>query len=357
MSSHSFEKSLDVLKHSTSIGSHSSFVRKFPSGEKFTELLEAHGQQDIRRRTITTLQINVGKLCNQACHHCHVDASPKRTEIMTERTADRIVELLQASPDIDTFDITGGAPELNANFERLAVEAYSCGQTVIVRCNLTVLFEPGMERLPEIYRENGLQVVASLPCYLSENVDKQRGAGVFDKSIAALKLLNGLGYGSPESGLELHLVYNPIGAVLPPCQEELEQLYKVELRRRYGIEFNSLFTITNMPISRFAEQLRREGKVEEYMELLANNFNPLTLGGLMCESMVSVSWDGKLYDCDFNQMLEMPVEDPRRLGAVESPTIWDIPDLKFLEGHVVRTADHCLGCTSGSGSSCGGALA
>ena len=356
MPTYSFKKPLDVLNAASQAGPSASSGDLVPSGEQFARLLEAHGQRDLRRGKITTLQINVGKLCNQACHHCHVDAGPKRTEIMTEWAAERIVELLKASPNIDTFDITGGAPELNANFERLAVEAHTLGKTVIVRCNLTVLFEPGMERLPEIYCDNELQVIASLPCYLSENVDKQRGVGVFDKSIDALKLLNGLGYGGPDSPLELHLVYNPIGVSLPPSQAELEQQYKVELRRRYGIEFNRLFTITNMPISRFADQLRSEGKVDEYMELLVNNFNPSTLGGLMCESMVSVGWDGIIYDCDFNQMLEIPVEDPRRPGAKEAPTIWDIRDLTFLEGHVVRTADHCLGCTAGAGSSCGGAL-
>ncbi len=332
------------------------------SNVRFAQLLSRHGHNGLEREPVTTLQINVGKLCNQACHHCHVDAGPKRSEIMTRSTADRILELLRASPSIDTVDVTGGAPELNENFERFAVESHALDKKVIVRCNLTVLFESGMERLPEIYVDSEVEVIASLPCYLSENVDSQRGVGVFQKSIDALRLLNGLGYGMPESPLSLHLVYNPLGASLPPSQAELEKAYKRELRARYGIEFNQLFTITNMPISRFAEQLRREGKTEEYMTLLVNSFNAETLPGLMCRSLISVSWDGKLYDCDFNQMLDLPIEDPRPAsGRTErspgcAPTIWEIDEFGVLEGTRIRTADHCLGCTAGAGSSCGGAL-
>jgi radical SAM/Cys-rich protein len=326
-------------------------------GGRFLALLERSGLPRLRRGAVTTLQVNVGKLCNQACHHCHVDAGPRRTEILKAETAARIIELLERSPTIDTVDITGGAPELNGSFETLARAARALQKRVIARCNLTVLFEPGMERLPEIYTRNQVEIIASLPCYLEDNVDKQRGSGVFEKSIAALRLLNGLGYGLPDSPLALHLVYNPLGAHLPPPQSALESAYKAQLRSRYGIEFHRLFTITNMPISRFADQLAREQKTEAYMGLLVNHFNPDTLPGLMCRSLVSVGWEGSLYDCDFNQMLELPIDAPPGPGGRARPSIWDIPDLGVLAGLPIRTADHCLGCTAGAGSSCGGALA
>ena len=319
-------------------------------------LLRDHGESEFRRSVVTTFQVNVGKLCNQACHHCHVDAGPKRTEIMTDETARRILEVLRDSPSVEIMDITGGAPELTPCFPSLVRGASALDKSTIVRCNLTVLFEPGMGHLPELYVENGVEIIASLPCYLEENVDKQRGVGVFDKSIEALQLLNRLGYGREGSGLSLHLVFNPLGAYLPSDQEALEQDYKKELGARYGIEFNQLFTITNMPISRFAEQLAREGKAESYMELLVQNFNPTTLPHLMCRSVISVSWDGKLYDCDFNQMLELPTEDPARPASYAAPTIWDVSGLEEFTNRRIRTADHCLGCTAGTGSSCTGSL-
>lgn len=314
----------------------------------FEETLHRHGIAELRRAEVTTLQVNVGKLCNQACHHCHVEAGPKRTEIMSSAVADRILALLAATPTIRTVDITGGAPELNENFTRLVLLARSLGRHVIDRCNLTVLFEPGQEDLTEFLARNQVEIIASLPCYTEENVDRQRGRGVFEKSIAALRLLNRFGYGHPNSRLALNLVYNPLGAFLPPAQEKLEADYKKQLREKFGIEFNRLFTITNMPISRFASSLARNGKYRSYMSLLVNHFNPLTVDQLMCRSMVSVGWNGQIYDCDFNQMLEM--------GAVGAKTIWDVESFAPLQGSRITTGSHCFGCTAAAGSSCGGSL-
>ncbi|HUI26501.1 MAG TPA: arsenosugar biosynthesis radical SAM (seleno)protein ArsS [Candidatus Kryptonia bacterium] len=306
----------------------------------------------MRRERLQTLQINVGKLCNQACHHCHVDAGPKRTEIMTRATAERLVELLARSATIATVDVTGGAPELNPHFTFLVERARALGRRVMVRCNLTVLFVDGMEYLPEFYRDHDVELVCSLPCYTAENVDQQRGRGVFDHSVAALRKLNALGYGRAGSPLTLNLVYNPLGAFLPPPQAELEARYKAELAEHFGIEFHQLLTITNMPIKRFAEQLDRWGKLDEYMGLLVNHFNPATVRDLMCRSLVSVGWEGTLYDCDFNQMLELPIQS----ATAEPLTIWNIADLSAVAGGDIRTGSHCFGCTAGSGSSCGGAL-
>jgi len=295
------------------------------------------------------MQVNVGKLCNQACNHCHVDAGPKRVEQMTHATAERVLELLGNSGSIATVDITGGAPELNENFAMIVGRARARGCEVIVRCNLTVTLEPGMEWLPEFYREHRVALVCSLPCYTAGNVDKQRGNGVFDRSIAALQQLNALGFGTGE--LRLDLVYNPLGPMLPPSQPELEATYREELGRNFGVRFDQLLTLANMPIERFARQLDREGRVAEYMSLLVNHFNPATVEGLMCRDLVSIGWDGRLYDCDFNQMLTMP------LGGQHAPrTIWDIDDLSTLGGMPIATGSHCFGCTAGAGSSCGGAL-
>jgi radical SAM/Cys-rich protein len=315
----------------------------------FDAILHEHALGVLRRAVPTTLQINVGKLCNQACHHCHVDAGPKRTEQMTREVAERAIEVLAASPTIDTVDLTGGAPELNANFRYLVETSRAMDRHVIVRCNLTVLFVEGMDWLPEFYRDAQVELVCSLPCYGPENVEQQRGKGVFEQSIEALRLLNRLGYGRPP--LTLNLVYNPVGAFLPPAQAQLEQRYRAELKP-LGVEFNRLFTITNMPIMRFARQLRQWGKQAEYMGLLVNHFNPDAVAGLMCRSLVSVGYDGALYDCDFNQMLELPLAiDGRPL------TIRDIGDLAALRDAPIATGPHCFGCTAGSGSSCGGALA
>ena len=319
----------------------------------FAATLGEHGLAPLRREAVRTLQINVGKLCNQACHHCHVDAGPKRTEIMQRPTAERLVALLAASAATASVDLTGGAPELNPHFALLVESARALGRRVIVRCNLTVLFEPGMEHLPELYRRNQVELTCSLPCYTADNVDKQRGHGVFDRSIEALKLLNRLGYGRPGSPLALNLVYNPVGDFLPPPQAKLEGQYREELGRLFGIEFHHLFTITNMPIKRFAEQLRRGGRFEEYLGLLVNHFNPSTIDGLMCRELVSIDWEGRLYDCDFNQMLELPLP----AGAASARTIWDIERLEELAGLDVATGEHCFGCSAGAGSSCGGAIA
>ncbi|HZO81027.1 MAG TPA: arsenosugar biosynthesis radical SAM (seleno)protein ArsS [Candidatus Binataceae bacterium] len=318
----------------------------------FDETLARRGVGPLTRSTATTLQVNLGKLCNQACHHCHVDAGPARTERMKRATAERVLELLVQNETLCTLDITGGAPELNENFTMLVEGGRRAGREVMVRCNLTVMFEPEMERLGEFYRDNRVRLVCSLPCYTAANVERQRGRGVFEKSIAALRRLNALGYGGGE--LELDLVYNPLGPALPPPQGALEADYRAELGRNFGVRFDRLLTITNMPIARFARQLNQWGRYAEYMGLLVNHFNPATVEGLMCRTLVSVGWDGRLYDCDFNQMLGMP------LGAADerrAQTIWDVEELDRLHGAPIATGPHCFGCTAGAGSSCGGALA
>jgi radical SAM/Cys-rich protein len=316
--------------------------------QDFDSALRDQGFGPLRRSEVTTLQINMGKVCNQACHHCHVEAGPKRTESMSPEIADRIINLLIASPSIQTVDITGGAPELNPNFTRLVLLSRALGRHVIDRCNLTVFFEPGHNDLPEFLAGNKVEIIASLPCYIAENVDKQRGRGVFDKSIRALQLLNELGYGECGSGLILNLVYNPLGASLPPAQEKLEAEYKMQLKQQFGIGFNRLYTIANMPIKRFSESLIRSGQQEEYMSLLVNHFNPATVENLMCRSLVSVGWDGKLYDCDFNQMKD--IESPGK------QTIWSISSFCELSNRKIATGSHCFGCTAGAGSGCGGSL-
>jgi radical SAM/Cys-rich protein len=315
----------------------------------FSATLASHGVRAFIRKSPATIQVNVGKLCNQACHHCHVDAGPRRTERMTLATAERVIEVLASSPRVETLDITGGAPELNPNFAMLVTRARALGRRVIVRCNLTVTLEPGMEWLVDFYRRSTVELVCSLPCYTAENTDRQRGAGVFDKSIVALKQLNAVGFGRGE--LRLDLVYNPIGTSLPPPQAELEAQYREELSRNFGIVFDRLLTITNMPIARFANQLSAGGNHAAYMSLLVNHFNPATVDALMCRDLVSVGWNGRLYDCDFNQMLEIP------LGAGATSTIWDIDDVGKLAGASIATGSHCFGCTAGAGSSCGGAIA
>lgn len=321
---------------------------KMASISDFDAVLREHGLEPLRRSAPRTLQINVGKLCNQACHHCHVDAGPGRKERMDRHVAERLMEIVAVSPSIATIDLTGGAPELNANFRYLVESARAMGRHVMVRCNLTVLFADAMEWLPEFYRDAQAELVCSLPCYTAENVTQQRGPGVFEQSIAALRTLNRLGYG--RSALRLNLVYNPVGAFLPPAQAELQERYRQELRA-LDVEFDRLFTITNMPIKRFARQLRGWGKEAEYMSLLVNHFNPTAVEGLMCRSMVSAGYEGTLYDCDFNQMLEMPLMlDSRPLS------IRDVNDLGDLAGTPISTAAHCFGCTAGAGSSCGGAL-
>jgi radical SAM/Cys-rich protein len=303
----------------------------------------------LTRTSIRTLQINVGKFCNQACQHCHVEAGPKRTERMERETALRILKLLEKSPSITAVDITGGAPELNENFRYLVSSMRQQGLKVIDRCNLTVLFEAGQEDLANFLAENQVRIVASLPCYQKTNVEKQRGSGVFNKSITALQTLNGLGYGIDGSGLLLDLVYNPLGAFLPPEQKSLEASYRRELHELFGISFTSLFTITNMPIKRFLHQLERDGSFNEYMSLLVNSFNPTAVEHVMCRDLISVDWQGGLFDCDFNQMLELPIPSDQR-------SIWDIDSFEELQQAGITVRDHCYACTAGSGSSCGGSL-
>lgn len=317
----------------------------------FGATLARHGLPPLRRLAPTALQVNVGRLCNQACHHCHVDAGPGRKEIMTAATAARVIEIIAANPAFRTIDFTGGAPELNPNFRRLVESARAAGREVIVRCNLTVLFAPAMEWLPEFYRDARVHLICSLPCYSAENVEKQRGPGVFDASIAALRILNRLGFGAGRFPLDL--VYNPVGPFLPPAQDELERRYRDELGRAFGVSFDRLLTLANMPIRRFARDLERHGRAAEYMGLLVNHFNPATIEALMCRTLVSVGYDGGLYDCDFNQMLAMP------LGAADGRalSIFDIEDFSALAGARIATGPHCFGCTAGAGSSCGGALA
>ena len=311
---------------------------------RFEEQLARH-DLTLRRARLHTLQINVGRQCNQTCRHCHVDAAPWRTEMMTADTAGRVGEWIRTHrPTV--VDITGGAPELSAHFRYLVELARDCGCQVIDRNNLTIIETEAFGWLPEYLAQHEVEVIASLPCYLGENVDAQRGEGVFAKSIRALRKLNAVGYGTR---LPLSLVFNPQGPRLPPPQAELEADYKLELRQRHGIEFTRLFTITNQPIARFAADLRQQGQWDAYLELLANSFNPATVAGLMCRTTLSVGWRGELYDCDFNQMLGLQMQNHRPLF------LWDVTPGR-LESNAIQTGIHCLACTAGGGSSCTGAL-
>ena len=366
-----------------------------PRTDRFAATLAAHELSPLTRRDTRTLQVNMGKLCNQACRHCHVDAGPNRTELMSGDTVQRILTVLAASPGVSLVDITGGAPELNPRFRALVDGVRALGREVMVRCNLTVLYQPGQDDLPDFYASRGVQLVASLPCYTAENVDKQRGGGVFDDSVRALQALNAVGYGAAEGGshgsgsqasgshgsgshgsgsrtdgpqaigsgtngaakgaragasLRLDLVYNPLGPSLPPPQEALEADYRVRLAEDFGIRFDRLLAIANMPIHRFADDLDRSGKLADYEDLLVSAFNPIAAGDVMCRDLLSVDWDGTLSDCDFNQMLGLP------LGA-GARSIHDVDQLGELADAPITTATHCLGCTAGQGSSCGGALA
>ncbi|WP_119355482.1 arsenosugar biosynthesis radical SAM (seleno)protein ArsS [Azohydromonas sediminis] len=312
-------------------------------------LLAATDFPPLARERLDTLQVNLGYRCNQSCVHCHVGASPQRTEQMDGDTADLVLQVL-AQRRIGTLDLTGGAPELNAHFRRLVAGARALGVRVIDRCNLTILFEPGQEDLAEFLAAHGVEVTASLPCYSPANVDRQRGDGVFDKSIAALQRLNALGYGRG-SGLVLNLVYNPQGPSLPPPQAALEADYKRELKAHFGIEFDHLFALTNMPIQRFGSTLVSKGQFAGYMALLKSSFRADNLATVMCRSLVSVDHEGWLYDCDFNQMLDLPAQT----DGTARPHLRDL--LTGAWPRAIRVADHCYGCTAGQGSSCGGALA
>ena len=315
---------------------------------RFAQKLTEHSIS-LRRARPEVLQVNVGKLCNLTCVHCHVNAGPNRKEIMTRETVDRIIDWL-AKTDIPTVDITGGAPEMIPDFRYFLerVKALQPSRHIIDRCNLTILLESGYGDLAEFLAKRKVEIVASMPCYSAENVDAQRGEGVFEGSIQALQLLNSLGYGyDPE--LPLHLVYNPVGPFLPPAQEELEADFKRELAAHFGIVFNKLYTITNLPIGRFASYLRHNNKLEQYMQLLINNFNQATIDGLMCRNTISVGWRGEVYDCDFNQQLNMQWENSKRLF------LWDV-DPDKIDNREIMTGEHCFGCTAGAGSSCGGAI-
>ena len=315
----------------------------------FEDALSGVGLSPLRGTGVEVMQINVGKLCNQTCKHCHVDAGPDRREVMTRETAELCINALRRSA-IHTLDITGGAPELNPNFRWLVEEARGLARHVIDRCNLTVLTLASQSDLPSFLADHRVEVVASLPYFLEQQTDAQRGSGVFAKSIEGIRKLNALGYGQPESGLNLHLVYNPVGAFLPPSQASAEGEFKRELSRRNGVDFNSLYTITNMPISRYLEFLLRSGNYQRYMHRLADAFNAGAAARVMCRGMISIGWDGTLYDCDFNQMLDMRVES----SAPQHIRDFDVAKLAARE---IVTAQHCYGCTAGAGSSCGGAIA
>lgn len=324
-------------------------LRRLPLAREFHEALAGCGLWPLQPTAIEIFQINVGKLCNQTCRHCHVDAGPDRREVMTRETMELCMAAL-ARTAIPRVDITGGAPELNPHFRWLVERCAALGRQVMDRCNLTILEQPAYRDLPELFARHRVEVICSLPHYRPLNTDRQRGEGVFEKSIAALRRLNALGYGDGRSGLRLVLVTNPVGAYLPGSQASLEVEWKRELERAYGVRFDTLHAITNMPISRFLDWLQDSGNLESYMERLVRSFNPAAARGVMCRNTISIGWDGTLYDCDFNQMLDMPVArgTPRHVRDF---------DLAALEARAVVIGRHCFGCTAGAGSSCGGAIA
>jgi len=305
---------------------------------------------EFARRAVDVLQMNMGRYCNLACIHCHVESGPTRTEMMSRETVDDVLRFL-ASTGIPTLDITGGAPELHPDFDYLVAAAQRLKRHVMDRCNLTVIFEPGKDYLPEFFKQHEVELVCSLPCYSQENVDQQRGKGTFDLSVRALQRLNEIGYGQPDSKLILNLVYNPVGPHLPPPQGPLEQDYKRILRQQFGIVFNQLFCLTNMPITRYATHLKLRGEYDRYVQLLEANFNPATVDQVMCRNLISVGWSGKIYDCDFNQMLDLPITDDEG-NALSISTLSN----HQLLNRSIAIGNHCYACTAGAGSSCGGAL-
>ncbi len=315
----------------------------------FDEKYELVGEGPLTATEIEIFQINLGKMCNQVCKHCHVDAGPDRKEIMTKETMQYCLDILSAH-DIPTVDLTGGAPEMNPNFKWFVDEVKKLDRHVIVRSNLTILETNGFEDYAEFMANHKVEIVSSLPYYKKSFTDRQRGDGVFDKSIAAMKKLNALGYGKEDEELKFHLVYNPVGAFLPPSQTELEQDYKRELKNSFDIEFNNLYTITNLPISRFLDYLLQSGNYDAYMKKLVDSFNPVAASNVMCKFTISVGWDGQLFDCDFNQMLEMNMDH----GA---PSHIKDFDASLIKNRRIVTGQHCYGCTAGAGSSCGGATA
>ncbi len=321
-------------------------LHDLPGGNDFSAALADSGLNPLRPTGIEVFQINVGKLCNQTCRHCHVDAGPDRREVMTRETMQWCLDALAAT-NIPTVDITGGAPELNPDFRWLVEQCRALGRHVIDRCNLTILETPSHDDLPEFFARHRVEVICSLPHYRAISTDRQRGDGVYEKSIAALKRLNALGYGDGSSGLRLVLVTNPVGAYLPGAQASLEAEWKRELLRLHGIRFDALYCITNMPISRFLEWLLESGNLESYMERLVASFNPAAARGVMCRNMISIGWDGVVYDCDFNQMLDLPVAPPALRHIRDF-------NLAALNARAIVVDRHCFGCTAGAGSSCGG---
>ncbi len=341
---------LTLLRDRNPLSSPANQLRILSGGayRPFEATLADSGLRPLQSTSIHVLQVNVGKICNQTCRHCHVDAGPDRREIMSRETMQFCLDALEAG-EIPTLDITGGAPEMNPDFRWLVETARSRGRHVIDRCNLTILLAPGHDDLHNFLARQQVEIVASLPCYQPANTDRQRGDGVFEKSIKALRRLNEVGYGDPKSGLVLTLVYNPVGPSLPGAQWELEEAYRRELSARHGVVFTRLYTITNMPISRFLDDLLQTGQLDSYMQKLVHAYNPAATAGVMCRTTLSVGWDGRLYDCDFNQMLELGLE------AGRPKHIRDF-DESLLRTRGIVTGPHCYGCTAGSGSSCQGAL-
>jgi radical SAM/Cys-rich protein len=317
--------------------------------QPFSEKIRQLGAP-LTRRGVDALQVNLGRYCNLACIHCHVESGPTRTEMMSRETVDAVLAFLARS-SIPALDLTGGAPELHPDFDYLVESARAIGRHVMDRCNLTVIFEPGKNSLPEFFKRHQVELICSLPCYSEENVDRQRGKGTFELSIRALQRLNELGYGQPDSDLLLNLVYNPVGPHLPPPQEQLEQEYKQKLSAEFGIVFNHLFCLTNMPITRYAKHLRLRNEYDRYKDLLEKNFNAATLDHLMCRNLISIGWDGSVYDCDFNQMLDLALTDTAGQNM-------NVASLTFetVATRRITIDDHCYACSAGSGSSCGGAL-
>lgn len=354
---------LNTRSHLASPATQRERLEQLPLARPFAEAAGSAGHLPLTPTGTSILQINVGKRCNQACHHCHVDAGPDRTEVMSDDVLEACLDVLAAT-DVETLDITGGAPELHPRFRELVTRARALGRHVIDRCNLTITTLPNYAGLPDFLAEHRVEVIASLPSYAAAQTDRQRGNGVFEQSIEALRRFNALGYGHEGSGLVLNLVTNPVGAFLPAGQAGLARDWKRELKRRYDIEFNDLYTITNMPISRYLEWLEQSGNLESYMGKLVQAFNPATVDGLMCRFTLSVGWDGRLYDCDFNQMLDLPVElsAPQTIFDLlgrdaEGGTSEAVPSmLARLDERRIVTAPHCYGCTAGAGSSCGGTI-
>lgn len=346
------KKSLKAQNHKFSKTSYQLEVLESPPGDipRFADKIDTVGFHPLKPSKTEIFQVNVGKMCNQTCKHCHVDAGPDRKEIMTRETMHQCLDALARS-EIKTVDLTGGAPEMNPNFRWFVEEIRKQDRHVIVRCNLTIILaNPKYHDLPDFFKKHKIEVVSSLPHFSARRTDAQRGEGVFEKSIKALQMLNDVGYGKEGTGLLLNLVYNPSGAFLPPSQSSLERDFKDKLRKDYGVEFNNLFAITNMPISRFLDYLVNSGKYEEYLQKLVDAFNPSAVANVMCRNTISVGWDGYLYDCDFNQMLELKVAN-KNLQHIKDFNV------AALEQREILVSQHCYGCTAGAGSSCGGEIA